>query len=374
MKIYNKYIFNLLFKYFSIVLATLLMVVILTQSIRLIELITSNGLQFYNFIKIISLLITPMSYIIMPIALFITVITLFYNLITNRELVILKVSGMSNLQIARPIIVFASIITILHLVISFYLMPRSFREFKEMQDFFRNKFISFFLEEGIFNTQMNEITVYIEEKTEQNLYKGIFIYNYTNHEKPVTITAEEGYIIKSDNAPIFVLKNGTHQEENKKNGNIAFVTFEHYKFNLAVLGNNQATQRSSDINELYITDLFSINHHLPNINAFYFVNGVQRIIWPIYTFSISILAASILLRFPHQRIFSKRYILILLVVPLSFLIGSIILNNMALKNMNYIPVMLLNLTISILLAFQLFRQKTNLVSRLLKSVINLKLS
>ena len=163
-KTYTKYIIQQVNSYFFAVLFVLIAMVWLTQSLRLIDLITSKGIDLFSFLKITTMLITPLSYIIIPIALLIAVISLISKFSHDRELVVLRNAGLSNYQIAKPIIIYAAIITIFNYAVSLYLMPKSYREFKDMQEMFKNKYLYLFLEEGVFNTQINNLTVYIDQK------------------------------------------------------------------------------------------------------------------------------------------------------------------------------------------------------------------
>jgi len=338
---YTKYIIQQVNAYFFSVLFILIAMVWLTQSLRLIDLITNKGIDIFSFLKITAMLITPLSYIIIPIAMLISTIMLASKLSHDRELVVLRNAGLSNFQIAKPIIIYATLITILNYSISLYFLPKSYREYKDMQEVFKNKYLSLFLEEGVFNTQINNITVYIDEKLSDTEFKGIFIYDNRNSEKPSTIMADSGLIRRTTSGPEFVLNQGSQQEENKKTGNISLVFFDNYRFNLSLFTESSLI-RSYDVNELFVHQLFKAENVSDSVKQEYLVNANQRVIWPIYTLVLAILALGMML----SGYYSRRNQLIKNVVTAGVcslaIVLSLAFNNLALKNFAMTPLIYLN--------------------------------
>lgn len=314
----------------------------LTQSLRFIDLITNKGIALSAFLKITGLLIIPLSYIIIPIAVFISTAVLVYHFAYDRELVIFRTVGLSNFQISKPIIVFAALIMMLNYSISAYFLPKSYRDFKDLQEFFKNKYLSLFFEESVFNNQINHLTVYVEKKEDNKLY-GIFIYDGKNPEKPVTIMAESGEIRRTPDGPQFLLVNGNHQEENKRNGTVSLTYFTSYRFNLSLF-TDVPEARFMDANELYIHQLLDplgFDEKLRGQEKEFYVHGHQRIIWPFYTVIVAMLGSGLLLNgFYNRRYFWAKNLIVSLAIA-GVIISSLMVSNLALKNMGMVVVMYL---------------------------------
>lgn len=328
-------------------------VVWLTQSLKLINLITTRGIDFISFLKIASMLVIPLAYLVIPIAFFIAVMLFIHSSISDRELVVMKASGMSNFQIAKPIIVLALIFTVINYAISFYFLPKSYREFKDMQELFKNKYLSLLLEEGIFNTQVKNMTVYIDSKDDDGVFNGIFIYDARNAAKPVTIMADSGMIIKNDFGPEFVLNNGTHQEENKKTGHVSMILFDKYRFDLSLFIGAGDSKRPLDANEMYISELFEGQEDIKSENEF-FVQGNQRLVWPLYVLILGILSSAVMMSgsYSRKQLWEKNFTTTAVCsMPIIF---SLMFNNMALRNVNLVFLMHLNCIIFLVLGIFLF--------------------
>lgn len=358
MKIYFSYLARSLLTFFLTILFIIVLIVWLTQSLKFIELITGKGISFNDFLMVTGLLIPPMIYAVLPVAFFISIIALFSHLNNDKELVVLKTSGLSDFQIAKPVIFISLFVMVAHFLVSFYLLPKSYREFKELQEHFKNKLVTFLLEEGVFNTQSNNLTVYIEEKINDTYFKGIFIYNSENKEKPITIMADTGHIIKTNEGPKFILFNGTHQELNVKNNNVSLITFDKYEFGLkqyyAIPEN-----RIYDSNEMYIGELWEQYQSLDSdkINKSYFVNLHQRIIWPVYSVVLSIVGSSFMLLGGYKRKNQWVKNASVAITGAVFIVLSLISNNLAMGHHSFVWAMYLNVILCLLIGGLAFNSK-----------------
>lgn len=366
-KTYTKYIIQQVNSYFFAVLFVLIAMVWLTQSLRLIDLITSKGIDLFSFLKITTMLITPLSYIIIPIALLIAVISLISKFSHDRELVVLRNAGLSNYQIAKPIIIYAAIITIFNYAVSLYLMPKSYREFKDMQEMFKNKYLSLFLEEGVFNTQINNLTVYIDQKEDDANFKGIFIYDSRNSQKPKTIMADSGSVTRTNLGPEFLLQNGSQQEESKQTGQVSLVFFDSYRFNLSLFS-DVSMIRSYDANELFIHQLLAAEDASESIRQEFLVHANQRIVWPFYTMVMSLLSMGLMLSGYYSRRTHMMKNIITSLVAAGGIILSFIFNNMAMRNSYLIPLMYINCLVFFVIGVALLREHHQL-----KFLVNLEL-
>jgi len=340
----SKYILRQINAIFIAVLLILIAMVWLTKSLKLIDLITSKGLDILSFVKITGMLITPLSYTIIPIALLIATVLTISRLSNDRELVVLRSAGLSNFQITKPMLIYAAIIMILNYSISAYFLPKSTRAFKDMQDVFKSKYVSLFLEEGVFNSQMNSFTVYIAKKESDTKFKGIFIYDQRDTQKPVTLTAKSGTVARTNIGPEFVLLDGTHQQEDKATGHVSLVMFDKYRFSLSLFS-DEVFMRAHNASERYIHQLLFPEGGESAPKEF-FIHGIQRLIWPLYCVILVMISAGVMLSGHYSRRNSVIKNLTASIISGVVVILSLIFNNLALKTESFIVLMYANVLIS----------------------------
>ena len=105
--------------------------------------------------------------------------------------------------LAVPALFVASFITFIIYIISFYALPASYREFKDMQSFIRNNYASTLLQEGVFSTPVDRLTVYIESRDNEGILRGILVHDARDPERPITMMAQEGVLQQTPAGPRF---------------------------------------------------------------------------------------------------------------------------------------------------------------------------
>ena len=235
----HRYIFRQLVWWTIIVAVSLTCIVWLTQSLRFVEMIVNTGLSVTTFVTFTLLLLPSFLSLIGPIAVFAAVMFTYTKMLNDSEIVILRATGMSPLKIGRPALLLATLVMLLGYLNSIYLMPASFREFKDLQREFRSELSSLFLQEGVFNPVVDGITVFVRARSESGQLYGIIIHDGRIPEKPVTMMAEQGAIVSSDKGPRVLMVNGNRQEVREDDGRLSLLYFDRYTFDLSALNKTE---------------------------------------------------------------------------------------------------------------------------------------
>ena len=98
----DKYIFRTTLASFALVLVSLTGVIWITQALRGIDLMTSQGQTIITFLGITSLVIPALVLIIAPIALMIAISHTLNKLATNSEIIVMNAAGFSPFRLFRP--------------------------------------------------------------------------------------------------------------------------------------------------------------------------------------------------------------------------------------------------------------------------------
>jgi len=251
----ERYIFRQLFWWTVFIAISLTCVVWLTQSLRFVEMIINRGASVPVFLYLTLLLLPTFLSLILPIALFTAVMFGYNKMIIDSELVVLRASGWSQLALARPAIILAALLVLLGYFLTIFLIPASYREFKELQFHIRNSYSTVILQEGVFNPVMKGITVYIRDRSPDGELLGIIIHDNRKPAEPVTMMAERGAIVAGVHGPRVVMANGNRQEIQGDNGWLSLLYFDNYTFELSGLVESPNT-RFRDARERYLHELF----------------------------------------------------------------------------------------------------------------------
>lgn len=272
----------------------------LTQSLRFVDLIINRGLGVGMFVYLSSLLLPSLISIVLPVALFAAVIFAFNRMSWDSEMIVLSNAGLSRWQILRPVVYLALIVMIIGYSIAFYVMPASYRKFKDMQAFIRDNYASVLLQEGVFNTMIEGLTVYIRAR-DGSLLKGILVHDNRNPRAPVTMMAEEGQMLNTPSGAQFLLINGNRQEMNTEQQQVSILHFDRYAVELSMF-NSPIVNRVREAEERFLPELLFPEENInPSLKARLNVELHNRILWSFSALVAGILAASAFIGGQYNR-------------------------------------------------------------------------
>jgi len=322
-----------------VVTITLTSIIWLSQSLRFIDLIVNKGLEVSTFLYLTLLLIPSLFIVILPFALFLSVIFIYNKLMSDSELLVLKSAGISRIGIATPAIFVAVLATILNYIISLYVMPISAREFKNLQNLIRNNYASTLLQEGVFSTPINGLTVYIESRDNEGTLHGILVDDARNQDKRMTLMAQEGILQQTPSGPRFMLINGNRQEVNTENGNLSTLYFDSYPLDLSFY-TRAPNKRVLTTEERYINELLQPVETNEKERNIMISEGHHRLTWPLFSLTLTLVAVAILFsgqlnrRGQWKRIFAATLFAMLFIV-IDLILKNIISARPALSFMFY---------------------------------------
>lgn len=338
----NWYIFRQLLLATLFVTLALTCAIWLTQSLHFVKLIINRGMTLGSFLQLTLLLLPTFLLIIMPIALFLAVLFSYNKMVSDREMVIMRTTGMSPIQLARPALIMSGIVSLLCMALSFYLLPASFREFKTLEYSVRNDFSSVLLQEGAFNTFGEGLTIYIRARSDNEL-QGILVQDNRNKEKLVTMMAEKGALVNTGDGPRVVMLSGNRQELNRQTGKVSILYFERYSFDLGLLG-KEGENRWLEPGERYLWELFDPGDSA-NDRAYrgkLLAEGHNRIVAPLYPLAFVIIALAVLLSGEFDKRGQLKRILTAVAMVAVVQIVAIGINNLAAKFPEAIILMYVN--------------------------------
>jgi lipopolysaccharide export system permease protein len=296
-----RYIFRQLLGPLILVVISLSGVVWLTQSLRFIDLIVNKGLSISLFLTLTVLLIPSLLSIILPIALFAAVIYTYHRLITDSEIVVLRATGMSNLRLSGPAVALGAVVAIAVLIVNLYFMPVGFRLFKDMQFEIRHSVASVLLQEGVFNSPIDGLTIYVGERDSGGELADILVHDSRDPVQPSTLMAERGMLVRTPDGPRFVLLNGSRQTLDAEDGQLSMLYFESYAFDFGA-DSEYAPGRLREPKERFLHELFWPEPGVEDRHRREFLaEGHRRLVSPLFAIVMALIATASLLTGEFNR-------------------------------------------------------------------------
>lgn len=150
----------------------------------------------------------------LPLAILLSSLMTFGSFAENNELTALKASGLSLYRIMRPLMVIVVIISICTFYFSNYVIPVFNLKLHTLIYDIQNTKISSILTPGVYTKDFEGFSIKVDASND-TVYKGITIHDYSHPSELKTVKAKEARIYKSANEQFmfFDLKNGKILEE-----------------------------------------------------------------------------------------------------------------------------------------------------------------
>ncbi|MBV9758737.1 MAG: LPS export ABC transporter permease LptF [Alphaproteobacteria bacterium] len=239
----------------------------LTQSLRFIEMMINRGLSLLVFMRLTSLLIPSFVAVILPITTFVVVQFIYQRLSTDRELTVMRAAGLSPWALARPALAVGIVSVLVGYLLNIWVVPAASAAFREYQFEIRNRMAAFLLQEGVFTTVSDDLTIYVRTRDPDGTLHGVLIDDARQKNSHATVLAERGRLIPSPTAPRVILENGSRQEIDKQTGRLNMLTFAQNALDLSENSKAEA-QRYRDPTEMSVRELLHPNPAVWNPREF----------------------------------------------------------------------------------------------------------
>jgi len=250
----SRYIFRTTFGAFLVVLISLTAVIWVTQALRDVDLMTSQGQSVLVFIGITGLIVPLLVLVIAPIALLIAVAHTLNKMSTDSEIIVMNAAGMSPWLLFRAFMNVAIVVAILVTAISAYFAPKGLRMLRDWLTEVRANVVSTIVQPGRFTSLESGVTIRIRERRPNGQLVGIMLDDRRNPKERLTVLAEMGNLIDNANGTFLVLQKGVVQRREVNKRDPAMVVFDRYAFDLSQFSGGPSSVKYS-IRERYLWQL-----------------------------------------------------------------------------------------------------------------------
>jgi len=277
------------FLLFTLVLT---LVVWMTQSLRMLDLVINRGQSAGIFLYLTMLILPSLLVVIAPIAFFGAALYALNKLNNDSELVVMWSAGISRFQLALPVITAAVMVMAITYACSLYLMPLGQRTMKDKVFDIRADLGAAILREGAFTTPTEGLTVFIRELAPGGEMKGILVHDNHDPKRPATYLAESGVLAQTQEGARLIMQNGNYEEGGAGGARLFVLHFDSYVFDLdQYAGPQRATDR--DTSERYLSELLNPPFPVasePVRRGVYIAEGHNRLSAPLYCLAFALIA------------------------------------------------------------------------------------
>ncbi|UFZ05281.1 LPS export ABC transporter permease LptF [Bradyrhizobium ontarionense] len=292
----DRYIFRTTLASFALVLISLTGVIWITQALRGIDLMTSQGQTILTFLGITGLVIPSLLGVIAPIALMIAVSHTLNKLATDSEIIVMNAAGMSPFRLFIPFAYATCVVAILVTLIASYFAPDGLRRIKQWDAEITADVLANILQPGRFAQLDQNLTIRIRERQPGGELSGILIDDRRDPKERITIVADRGTVVKNVDGSFLVLEDGNLERFELGKREPAMVAFARYAFDMSKFS-NQGRDVALGIRERYLWELMAPAEDDPiykQIPGQFRQELHDRFLAPIYPFAFAALTFAFL--------------------------------------------------------------------------------
>ncbi|ABD87867.1 LPS export ABC transporter permease LptF [Rhodopseudomonas palustris] len=291
----DSYIFRTTLTSFAVILASLTGVIWITQALRGIDLMTSQGQTILTFLGLTGMAVPVLVLVIAPIALMIAVAHTLNRLANDSEIIVMNAAGLSPLRLVRPFMFASVVVAILVGFISAYVAPEGLRRINRWDSEITADILANILQPGRFSQLETNLTIRVRERQPGGVLVGVFIDDRRDPNERISIIADHGTVLKNNDGSFLVLEDGTLQRFESGKRDPALVAFGRYAFDMSKF--SRARDVSYGIRERYLWELLwpepddALYARLPNQ---FRAEMHDRVLAPIYPFVFAALTFAFL--------------------------------------------------------------------------------
>ena len=231
-----KYFFYEFVIYFTVTLFALAAVVWTVQAVNYLDLVTEDGHAFITYFYYSLLTLSKVLTKLIPFCFLTAIILTIIKFERDNELIVLWTSGLNKIHIVNLIFRISVLVMLLQLLLTNIFNPTLLNFSRTLLKNSQLQFIPSLLKEKQFNDAVDGLTIFIEKKDENQIYKNIFIRDDGKILSKIagssssTIFAKSGHM--SEDEKNLILYNGNIQKLND-DGDVNIIQFQKTTLNLS---------------------------------------------------------------------------------------------------------------------------------------------
>ena len=342
----QKYILKDIIKNFLTILLTFTAIAWTVRAVNFLDLIIEDGFNPYIYFKYSILNLSAILTRFTPLSFLIGLLLTIIKLEKQQEFLILWTSGLNKIKIANTFILISILITLIQILMTFYLNPFLLSKSRILLKTQEDKEISSVLRSNNFNDSFKGITFFIEKKNENNELINIFVQddngalnlalNEAESSKNTIIIAKKG-IIKNNKLLLF---EGNIQTKNINNELKNFF-FEKTELNIKNFTTRtiielkiQETDSLKLVNCIFNNQITNLQNCSTNKNEAT-EHMLRRVIKPLYITLIALLSSFLLVYKKEKKTaFIKKYF-IFFITFMILILSEILLKFSGLSKLNF---------------------------------------
>lgn len=264
----------------------------MVQIMSMMKFLMNYGVKFTDFLGMTVMMVPFIISIIIPFVTFIAILFVYNKMIGDNEVVVMASAGYSPGRLARPALIFAGVMTALHLILTTWIVPASQAKFYDTQWNLRYGLAHLKLQEASFTDMARGLVVYVDKVSGHDLNQ-MMLSDTRDKKTQLTIFARNGKLVTTMRGLSIIMTDGSLQAA----GNSEIIgTFDTFDMDLSVSEKN--SDSAFRARRMPTLELFKVKKDNVSKKQFKTVMSelANRILMPFMNIILAVVCLVILLR------------------------------------------------------------------------------
>lgn len=196
------------------------------------EMLVERGIPFLSGIGVLLLMMPSFLVYVIPMSALLGILVTLSRMNADRELLVLKTSGMSPLRLLRAVFLISTSASSLTLFFTLYGVPWAVRTTQDFLFETAKKGIIPKIKENAFISLTPKVVLYVQ-KLEENDLKGVVIFDQRESGKTIVLLAEKGRLFADKDNLAFSIELEKGEAHIKEKKGYSVLRFERYSFSFS---------------------------------------------------------------------------------------------------------------------------------------------
>ena len=233
MTIISRYVFRQAAGSLLLILLSLSGIVWIALALRQLNVVTTQGQDAWQLLKMTTLALPNLMAIIAPFALLIASMHTLNRLNGDSELIVLTAAGATTRAVAKPLLLLALLVSLFVSGVNHFAMPWSLRQLSAAIVEMRADLLAQVIQPGRFSSPEPNLTFHIREREISGELRGIIMHDTRDPAQNQTYLAEHGQIVKQAPGAYLIMTEGHILRRTNPAEAAQIIAFDKYIVDLA---------------------------------------------------------------------------------------------------------------------------------------------
>ena len=232
---FDRYVLSQYLLFFGFFALILVAVFWINRAVVLFDRLIGDGQSALIFFEFTALALPNLVRMVLPVAAFASAVWVTNRLSNESELTVLRATGTSPWQMARPAHAFGIITALMMSILTHYLLPTSMDQLKKRETEVSRNITAKLLTEGSFLHPAKGVTFYIRKIDPDGTLNDVFLSDQRTPDESVLYTGERAFLIRDQDRSHLVMVDGMALRTDRKGRTLSSTVFSDFSYDISTL-------------------------------------------------------------------------------------------------------------------------------------------